>query len=234
MSSEARAAILCALLGGTAHTHTELSRHLGRPLSTVSEHVSVLLDAGLVVVEAQGRHRYVRLADRRVAEMLERLGSFDDRATSTFATPLPRVPADLAFARSCYGHLAGELGVRLFDGMLTAGWVEQVCGGPQLTGLGSQALDDLGIRPSPGRAALVRSCLDWSQRRHHLAGRYGDAILAFLLTEGWLRRDPRHPRVVVLTARGRSDLHAHLPVAGDPATVRQRSCPPSSLSLPQS
>jgi DNA-binding transcriptional ArsR family regulator len=204
LSSESRASILAALMAGTRHTHTELARFLGRSVSSVSEHVGALVDAGLVQVEAQGRHRYVRLADAGVADLLEHISRRDVGS----AVPLPRVPAELAFARSCYGHLAGRLGVAMLDGMVTQGWAADTDGSLHLSDAGAAAFHDLGVTPRPGRTPAVRACLDWSQRRPHLAGAYGDALLDTLLQRRWLRRHPSRPRVLELTRIGRSELPA--------------------------
>lgn len=210
LHSEARASLLTALMSGTAHTNAELARHLGLAPSSVSEHVGVLLDAGLVTIEAQGRHRYVRLADGEVADLLERLSN---RELGAAPLPLPKVAPDLAFARSCYGHLAGELAVDLFDGLARDAWIEEADGQWHLTARGHTGFEALDVRPRRGPTAPVRACLDWSHRRHHLAGRFGDALLARALDAGWLRRHPQRPRVIRLTESGRSELPRHLPIA---------------------
>ena len=200
LASASRAGILYALMGGTAHTQGELARHLGLAPSSVSEHVGVLLDAGLVRVEAQGRHRYVRLTDARTAEMLEVVGAM--AALDPGSVPPPRVPAALSFARSCYGHLAGSLGVRLHDGLLAAGALAVgVDGHLRLTADGEQLLVGLGVSSSAARP--VRGCLDWSERRPHLAGGVADALLTHFLADGWLRRHPTRPRALQLGADGR-------------------------------
>jgi DNA-binding transcriptional ArsR family regulator len=210
LHSEARASLLTALMSGTAHTHTELARFLRLAPSSVSEHVGVLLDAGLIVTEAQGRHRYVRLADGDVAELLERLANRDLGPGAR--APLPRIAADLSFARSCYGHLAGELAVCLFDGLLRERWIEPAEGHLRLTECGIARFDELDVRPDRGHAPPVRACLDWSHRRHHLAGRYGDALLSRGLEIGWFRRHARRPRVLELTSCGRTDFPRLFPI----------------------
>lgn len=193
------------LMGGTAHTQTELAKAVGRAPSSVSEHLAVLLDEGLVVTEAQGRHRYVRLADRHVAELLESMGSRPGAAP-----PLPRLPADLAFARSCYGHLAGSLGVAVFEGLRDRGVLGDDDGRLVVTEAGRAWFGELGVVPDRTPAADARACLDWSQRRHHLAGRYGDALLTRMIELDWLARRSARPRVLRLTERGRVELPATL------------------------
>lgn len=210
LHSEARASLLTALMSGTAHTHTELAKFLRLAPSSVSEHVGVLLEAGLIVTEAQGRHRYVRLVDGAVADLLERLANRELGAGAR--VPLPKIAADLSFARSCYGHLAGELAVRLFDGLLLERWTEEIEGQLLLTDNGLAQFRGLDIRPDRGHAPPVRACLDWSQRRHHLAGRFGDALLCHGLEAGWFRRHARRPRVIELTTCGRTELPRLLPI----------------------
>ena len=215
LSSVSRTGILCALMGGAAHTPGELARHLGLAASSVSEHVGVLLDAGLVRVEAQGRHRYVRLADAPTAALLEQIGamaSLDDRP------PLPRVPTALAFARSCYGHLAGTLGVAVHDGLLTNGTLRPLADGRMdVTPEGARRLARAGVvpprsAPAAGSAAPCRPCLDWSERRHHLAGGPADALLTALLHQGWLLRRPDRPRALVLGTGGRRQIATTLEI----------------------
>lgn len=203
LASESRAAILYALLGGTAHTHTELAGHLGLAASTVSEHVGVLLDAGLVEVAAQGRHRYVRLSGTRTAALLEHVG-----AVAAAPPAGPRVPAALAHARSCYGHLAGRLGVRLHDALQATGAIAcTVDGHLTVTAAGRARLTGAGIEvPATTTRPLVRPCLDWSERRDHLAGVVADAVLHRALAAGWFRRHPAQPRVLLVTDRGRDTL----------------------------
>jgi DNA-binding transcriptional ArsR family regulator len=205
LGSPSRAALLSALLGGTAHTPTELGRHLRLSLSTVSEHLSTLVDAGLVVVEPQGRHRYVRLADQRVAGLLERMATFDVGRSGAAAGPMPRprLPAELVHARSCYGHLAGTLGVRLFGALLAGGQLRWHDATLHLTDEGTAFLKNNGIAVGDGARPLARPCLDWSQRTHHLAGRAGDALLSEFLERGWLRRRPERPRALLVTDAGR-------------------------------
>jgi DNA-binding transcriptional ArsR family regulator len=210
LQSDARASLLTALMSGTAHTQSELGRFLRLAPSSVSEHVRVLLDAGLVITETQGRHRYVRLADSDVADLLERLATRN--LGSDAIVPLPKIAADLAFARSCYRHLAGELAVRLFDGLARDGWIRETEGNLHVTEKGLGRFGDLGLRPDARKAPAVRACLDWSHRRHHLAGRFGDALFERGLAAGWIRRHPHRPRVIQLTVHGRTELPHLLPI----------------------
>lgn len=198
---QARAGIVTALMDGTAHTGSELARHVGIAPSTASEHLGVLVDAGLVAVEAQGRHRYFRLADADVATLVESM-------VATAPMPAPRPSAGyLDIARTCYDHLAGELGVRVFDRLVEMGAVETDGDGAVLTGTGRDLLAGLGVEPSTTSSRpAVRTCLDWTERRHHLGGTAGARLLSTMLARGWLRRSAREARRLDITAAGRRSL----------------------------
>jgi DNA-binding transcriptional ArsR family regulator len=211
LAAPARATMVCLLLSGTAHTGRELARHVGVAPSTASEHLSQLLDAGLLAVEVQGRHRYYRLADAEVAALLERMLTALPQPPTTSALPGPRLPAGLAFARSCYDHLAGRLGVALHDRLVE---LDAVRIGPDTTTLtegGVAVLSDMGVTVVRERSRpLVRQCLDWSQRRHHLAGTVGARLLGTMIESRWLQRSTIRPRELRLSRAGRDGLRAHL------------------------
>lgn len=199
-----RAAMLGAMLDGRSYTAGELARRAGVAASTASEHLGRLLDGGLVAMDAQGRHRYYRLADRKVARLLEQMTAPDLGGTA----PEPRVPAALRFARSCYDHLAGEVGVALYQAFLDRRLVAERDDIPVLTGEGREAFAALGIDVEHLEASSrpsVRRCVDWSQRRFHLSGGIGAALLQRLLDTGWLARRSR-PRALRLTTSGRAGL----------------------------
>jgi DNA-binding transcriptional ArsR family regulator len=210
LASPTRANMMCALLSGTAHTGRELARHVAIAPSTASEHLSRLVTAGLVTVETQGRHRYFRLAGPTVAELLERM-----MISTGDATPaaVPRVPSGLAFARSCYDHLAGELGVRLCDRLLAVDAIRMTDDTATLTDGGRDLLAGLGVDGSVrGGRPAVRLCLDWSQRRHHLAGAVGARLLEAMLERRWLYRRRERRRELRLSDDGRRDLPTYLGV----------------------
>lgn len=204
----ARANMLTALLDGVALTATELTLEAGVTKQTASSHLAKLEDAGLVSVEAQGRHRYYRLADADVAGLLETLMGVAARAKALRARPGPKEPA-LRRARLCYDHLAGELGVALFDSFVKHKWVAP---GPEktfaLTRLGrakaSSFVADIADLEN-GARPLCRACLDWSVRRHHLAGALGAAILGEVFDRGWATQK-RGSRVLEFTRMGESGL----------------------------
>lgn len=212
LASPARAAMACLLLGGTAHTGRELARHVGVAPSTASEHLGHLLDAGLLAVEVQGRHRYYRLADRQVAALLESmLSALPEPRPAPDPLPGPRLPAGLAFARSCYDHLAGRLAVLLHDRLVELDAVRVGPDAVALTEGGVGLLAGLGVTAGRERSRpLVRLCLDWSQRRHHLAGTVGARLLDTMFERGWVHRSATRPRELRLSRAGREGLRAHL------------------------
>jgi DNA-binding transcriptional ArsR family regulator len=202
LADQTRAEILCALMDGRAHTGSELARHVAVAPSTVSEHLSKLLDADIVAVEPQGRHRYWRLADPDIAQLLEGLG-----ATTRPLAP-PRVPADLAHARTCYDHLAGELAVAIYDQLLAAGHLTDNNGQLVINPSGYELLASIGgdvTAIHDSKRPKARACLDWTQRRHHLAGAAGAAVLSALIDNDWVKRGNK-PRSLRITNSGRARI----------------------------
>jgi len=207
IGDRARAGILTALMAGEALTATELAEAVAVTKQTISSHLAKLLDARLVAVEIQGRHRYFRLADRDVAQLLESLMGVAYRSGSVRIRPSPREPA-LRKARVCYDHLAGELGVLVFDGLQQQRLLRFVGGDLQLTELGKRFCRDIGLDTqvlAQGRRTLCRACLDWSARRHHLAGALGAALLNRCFEHGWALR-AKGSRIVSFTPAGERSL----------------------------
>jgi DNA-binding transcriptional ArsR family regulator len=213
----ARAAILTALADGRALPAGELAALAGLSSSAASAHLSKLLDGGLLALEREGRHRYYRLAGPGVAAALESLALIAAQPNRSVVVRSPQAQA-LRYARSCYDHLAGELGVEiahaLKDRRLIAPAEEGK--GVDITRPGAAWLDAVfGIDVSklrPGRHGLACKCLDWTERRHHLAGPLGARLFQRCCELGWLKRSPES-RAVQLTRRGRDRLRAELGVA---------------------
>lgn len=193
----ARTAMLLALMDGRALTAGELARAANITPATASRHLALLVEGGLLVVSARGRHRYHRLASAQVAQMLEGIMQIAMRQ----AGPVQRVvpgPRDAAMrrARTCYDHIAGRLGVAIAQHLEAQGAVALDGDAAQVTercapalaaiGLATRALDVPG-----GRPLTCRPCMDWSERRTHLAGRLGTLICQHLLERGWLLRRAR-------------------------------------------
>jgi DNA-binding transcriptional ArsR family regulator len=199
LADPSRAAMCLALLDGRAWTIGELARTAGVVASTASEHVGKLRDAGFVASVKQGRHNYVRIADPRVAHLIEHLAQHAERRPVTGLRSSLR-NKKLEFARTCYDHLAGTVGVALRDGMLREGLVD-TGDGLALTDRGREALGKLGVEvPAGSRRPLLRDCLDWTERREHLAGAVPAAVLSRAVDAGWVSRDEH--RVVRLLEAG--------------------------------
>lgn len=198
-----RAEMLSTLMGGQALTATELATACEVTKQTASAHLARLLDAQLVEVWPQGRHRYYRLADEDVAQLLEQLMGVAMRAGATRVRTGPREPA-LREARVCYDHLAGERGVALLDSLLARRLLRSSGDELQLTTKGAAFFRERGIDTDAldtGRRPLCRGCLDWSARRQHLAGALGAAMLQRIYTLRWARR-AKDSRAVVFTPAG--------------------------------
>jgi DNA-binding transcriptional ArsR family regulator len=207
IGDHARAEVLTALMADRALTATELAAVAGVTKQTISAHLAKLLDAGLLAAERQGRHRYFRLADRDVAQLLESLMGVAFRTGALRHRLSPREPA-LRQARVCYDHLAGELGVAIHERLLARRALAPSSDGLVLTAHGHRLLRQLGIDTAAlalQRRKFCQACLDWSERRHHLAGAVGAALLARMIELGWLRRG-KGSRVVLVAAHGRLAL----------------------------
>ena len=217
----ARAGMLLALMDGRALTASELAGVAGVTPQTASGHLARMTAAGVLAVEKQGRHRYHRLASPAVAKMMEGIM----QVAAETEPPRPRLtvgPRDAALrkARTCYDHLAGQLGVALADALVAAGHVE-LTGEAGIVldsgviflsriGIDMQAMDGRGSRRP--RRILCRPCLDWSERRLHLAGAVGAAIFDHSLAEGWVRRLDG-TRAVQITPKGQQALRQTFGVA---------------------
>lgn len=224
-----RSRMLCHLLSGEFASAGELARAAGVSAATASAHLAGLVDAGLLEREPRGRHRYYRLAGAEVAHALEALALVAERGSHERAGPpqgrMPECGARedsidrawasparqrLRAARCCYGHLAGQLGVALYERALDQGWFEPSANGLLLTERGADGLDAWGLDgaawrarlTAPSRVRWARACPDWSERRDHLAGRLADAWLAHFIERGWLRRRAGE-RALDLTPAGR-------------------------------
>ncbi|MEU7938588.1 ArsR/SmtB family transcription factor [Microbispora bryophytorum] len=203
----ARAAMLTALLDGRALAAGELARIAGVSAPTASSHLARLLDGGLVTVVKQGRHRYYRLAGPDVARTLEVLARISGRV-AVRSLRQSRQARLLREARSCYDHLAGRVGVELYDALVREGGLIEADGGCLLTASGAQALTELGVdvdRVRRARRRFAPDCLDWLERRPHLGGALGAAVLDRLLAREWLVRGTV-PRALRLTGTGREGL----------------------------
>lgn len=215
-----RARMLALLMSGQAHTAGELAAAAGVTPATASSHLAKLVQLELLHPRAQGRHRYYRLADERIAHALEALSLVAERPAGDAKWQQPGYRA-LKRARTCYCHLAGELGVAWLQGLLRQAHLQPEDGHFTLTHVGRQALGNIGVPlPSaPPLAAAARRrfaypCLDWSERRDHLAGTLGTALLTHAMRSDWLRRHGEG-RALLLTPPGRQALAPWLGEAAD-------------------
>lgn len=207
----ARATVLAALMGGRAMTSGELAAVANVNKSTMSEHLAKLQAANLVSVAADGRFKYYRIASPRIAAMMESM-----LAVAAIDTPQryrPRTAHDAALrnARTCYDHLAGALGVRLADAMIAAGHIELAADGGEVTEAGLRFLHAIGVDPCASgskKRVFCRPCLDWSERRHHVAGLVGAALCSMCFERKWVKRIDG-TRAIAVTNIGRRGFQDH-------------------------
>lgn len=207
----ARATILMALFGGESRPATDLAAHCRLTPQTVSTHLARLVEGGLLVVEKRGRHKYYRMAGPEVGHALEALSVLAPRQPVRSLRQSEEVSA-LRYARTCYDHLAGALGVGLTDALRARAYIALSDGRFHLTPVGEAWLAGFGVDPARlthQRRAFAPQCLDWSERRHHVAGALGAALTARLFDLGWITRFPTC-RAVRLTPSGRAGLLAEL------------------------
>lgn len=218
----ARAAMLVTLMDGRALTAGELAGAAGVTPSTASGHLGRMLEAGLLALEPQGRHRYYRIASSSVAGLLESLmsvtGELNDAARQCKRVSTGPRDRALRRARLCYDHLAGEIAVAIAATMIAREQLDFGQDGGALTEEGVRFLESLGVDLYTGAAArssharFCRPCLDWSERRPHLAGQVGRALYAALSREGWIHA-PTEGRAVAITPLGMRNFNRHFGLA---------------------
>lgn len=190
-----RLRMLWALLDGRSYTAGELAAAAAISPASASMHLVKLADAGLLQVVAQGRHRYYQFCNERVAHAVEALGAVEYRSRSAVAHGVPRrLPAGaVRHARACYGHLAGEMGVAVWETMMEKGWIVSGGAGFALTEEGTSALCRLGVDAAALAAPdrQVKPCMDWTERTFHLGGALGRRLLDTWIERGDLRRNAR-------------------------------------------
>jgi DNA-binding transcriptional ArsR family regulator len=205
VADPARSRMLAYLMSGEYSSASELAKAASVTPATASGHLGKLLDARFVVCEPRGRHRYYRLADAEVAHALAALAMVAERDGHDREWGHPERKR-LRFARCCYGHLAGQLGVTVFDALQREERLTSAADGYELTDAGIRWLQGLGMNPgSPSaRRRFAYRCLDWSERRDHLAGQLADEIYQHFTKAGWLRRAAG--RAVEVTFSGQQEL----------------------------
>ena len=209
----ARANMLTALLSGKALTATELAGEAGVTVQTASSHLSKMEAGGLLRQRKQGRHRYFALADDDVGSVLEAMMGFAAKKGHLRTRTGPKDPA-LRYSRVCYNHLAGDLGVRMMDSLLAKNFLTPETEGLGLTRAGKDFFEDFAIDFDPLeklRRPLCKSCLDWSNRRSHLAGSLGSALLTRFYDLGWAKR-VENSRIVAFNPKGEKAFLKTFPV----------------------
>ena len=209
----ARANMLTALMSGKALTATELAAEAGVTAQTASAHLAKLAEAGLTEGRKQGRHRYFTLADDEVGAVLEAVMGLAAKRGHLRTRTGPKDPA-LREVRVCYNHLAGEMGVRLYDSMLASGGLQTSGEDILLTDKGDAFARDFGIdldNLNTKRRPMCRPCLDWSARRTHLAGALGQALLTRITDLGWATREPES-RIIAFSTSGRKAFESAFPL----------------------
>ena len=211
LADDARASMILTLLGGDAIPAGELARRAGVSPSGASAHLKRLREGGLITQERAGRHRYFRLASAEVAEALESLAHVAPvRRVSSFRES--EATRALKRARTCYDHIAGELGVAVADALVGCGVLTRTDAAFALTDEGTRWFSGLGIDVdaiAASRRSFARACVDWSERRPHLAGSLGAALADVFFARKWIRRLPGG-RAVAVTPDGRAWLAREL------------------------
>jgi len=207
IADPARAKMLWTLIDGTTRPAGELAYVANVSAQSASAHLAKLVEGGLLAAGVQGRHRYFRIASAEVAAVLEALASLGSAARPRAPRPplpSPAVPVQFLHARTCYGHLAGEMAVRVLEAMVRGAWLERDGRDFTVTPRGARKLGALGIDVEAVRAprrVFARACVDLTQRREHLSGTLGDALLDLYAERGWVQRH-RRSRVVTITPKG--------------------------------
>ncbi|HEY2891092.1 MAG TPA: helix-turn-helix transcriptional regulator [Dongiaceae bacterium] len=204
MGDGARANMMSALMGGQALTASELAYRAGVTAQTTSGHLAKLTEAGLLALARQGRHRYYRLASPLVGRMLESMMAVASTQSPPRYRPSSRIDDDLRQARTCYDHLAGRLGVALADALTGHGYVRLSEDGGTTTRRGEKFLTGWGIdlaAAAEQRRSFCRPCLDWSERRPHIAGSLGAQLADRCLALDWVQRR-KDSRALTITRHG--------------------------------
>ena len=211
LGDKARAIMLWSLLDGKAYTATELANCADISRQSASNHLSQLIEAEMLAVEKQGRHRYFRLANEQVAHAIESMASLIPDA-QLYQIKAKSVSQELSFARTCYDHLAGTLGVAITEALVQKGHINPVGNDYQVTASGIEwfvrldiDLESLKLK----KRRFCHKCLDWTERKHHMAGSLGKALLESMLAKDWIRRK-QNTREILITPMGKKELNERL------------------------
>lgn len=218
IADPSRSIFLSSLLDGRALPAGELAHMAGVTPQTASSHLAKLVEGGLLEVEQQGRHRYYRLANKEIANLIETMASIAPPVQIRSLKQSNQLQ-QLSYARTCYGHLAGKLGISLCEALLRKGYLEEPeeahSKDYQVTEKGTQWFTSFGIElqvKPESRRAIARKCLDWSERRHHLSGMLGEQLRHRLSELGWIRQKTGSRSVEVMEA-GKKGLYEVLDIS---------------------
>jgi DNA-binding transcriptional ArsR family regulator len=214
LADAGRAAMLWALMDGSARPAGELTMIAGLSPSAASAHLARLTEGGLLALEVRGRHRYFRIATPEIAASIEALANVAQVSAPQRAAPRPvrTVPLDMRYARTCYDHMAGELSVRVFERLVERGLLTQQGSSLEATPDGAARFAEWGIDMAGQKTRRRRfacTCPDWSERRPHLGGALGAALLDSWSAHGWVERTER-PRILRVTPDGHRHFDAFL------------------------
>jgi DNA-binding transcriptional ArsR family regulator len=206
-----RATIMWTLLDGKAFTATELAIAANTSAPNISMHLAKLVQADLLTAESQGRHRYYKFSRNEIAYAIEAMATLIPGSSNTHQRMDEVIPA-IKQCRTCYDHLAGKTGVVITDSMLKQKIIIQTENNFDLSNKGKKWFEALGVDTEilqAQRRSFLRPCLDWSERRYHMAGSLAAALLSLMLAQDWVRRI-KNSRAVLITAKGQKNLYAHL------------------------
>jgi DNA-binding transcriptional ArsR family regulator len=202
-----RASILWNLLDGRAFTATELAIAVETSAQNISMHLGKLLEASLICVEKQGRHKYYRFSNKEVAYAVEAMANLIPKPKVAVKKKSKEYPP-IKYCRTCYDHLAGKIGVALTDSLLEQKIIVQQDNTFEISKEGARWFSDFGIdlpEAQKQKRIFLKPCLDWSERRNHIAGSIGALLLNKMISEDWLRRN-KNSRAVTITGKGEKEL----------------------------
>lgn len=213
VSEPVRATILWKLLDGKAYTATELAIAADTSPSNISMHLTKLVNGGLLKAESQGRHRYYAFSRKEVAQAVEALAALMPYSSKKFS-PVNTIDPAIQQCRTCYDHLAGKTGVAITDALIKQRFIIAADRSFKLTPKGRKWFIERGIAVDElqqQRRSFLRPCLDWSERRYHMAGSLAAELLNKMLAEDWIRK-VKNSRAVVVTGKGQKSLYEGLKV----------------------
>ena len=208
IGEKSRAIMLWNLLDGRAYTATELAVAADVSFQSASNHLSQLLNAGLLKSENQGRHKYYRFASDRVAQAIENIAGLIP-ASPFLKSPDHSGITGIKYARTCYDHLAGKIGVQLTHSLLKNKWLIAYTDRYEVSNAGNKQFENIEIdiaAVQKQNRKFAYPCLDWSERNHHIGGALGAALLQSLIQKDWIRKI-NHSREILITAKGRTELN---------------------------